>query len=343
MDKTTRIGIMGFGHIGRHLYRLAMEGDDIAVVAINDIAQPDILHYLLTNDRHNRCDARLENNYLINDKFRSRLLGVRDPRSVPWDVFDVDVVVDCTGVFNDRRSLQAHLDSGAPRVFTSMLPAEPIDALVMPGLNDRDARPEHRLISAGSSTTNALALLLTVLDRTLGVEAASMVTLHAYTSDQSLQDYAGKDFRRSRCGAENIIPNTNASAEWVAKVLPQFAGKLQSSALNVPIQKGSLLDLTVSLKNPGHDVEDVNRAVAESVETYPQLLSVATDPIVSSDVIGSRYSAIYDLKATLMSGEHLVKTLSWYDNGLSHACRLIEALRLYSQLPVPASGKGGRP
>ncbi|NIB38704.1 glyceraldehyde-3-phosphate dehydrogenase [Pseudomaricurvus alkylphenolicus] len=329
MNKPTRIGIMGFGHIGRHLYRLAIEDDDLEVVAISDIAKPAILHYLLTNDRHNRCDVSLEGNYLINDKFRSRMMGGDGPDSVPWDVFEVDFVVDCTGRSTTRNSLQAHIESGAHRVLTSVLPTESLDRLILPGINDGDINSADQLISAGSSTTNALALVLKVLDDELGVDAASMVTMHAYTSDQSLQDYAGKDFRRSRSGAENIIPNTNASAEWVAKVMPNFDGNLKSSALNVPIQKGSLLDLTVSLKDPAHDVAAVNEAMIRGAEQYPNLLGVAHDPIVSSDIIGNRHSAVYDLKATIKAGSRMVKTLSWYDNGLSHACRMIDALKLY--------------
>lgn len=345
MSKATRVGIMGFGHIGRHLYRLALESNDIEIIAISDIAKPAILQYLLTNDRPNKCDARLEGNYLVSDKFRSRMMYGNDPSSVPWDVFDVDFVVDCTGRFNSRRSLQSHLDSGAQRVMTSVLPADQLDRVILPGLNDQEASATDRIISAGSSTTNALALVLKILDDKLGVKAASMVTMHAYTSDQSLQDYAGKDFRRSRSAAENIIPNTNASAEWVGKILPNFKSKLKSSALNVPIQKGSLMDLTVVMKDPNLDVDDVNSAMVEGAKQYPAMLGIAQDPIVSSDVIGSRYSAVFDLKATIKAGSHMIKTLSWYDNGLSHACRMIDALKLYQNLgsdnDSASSSKGG--
>ncbi len=337
-NKTTRIGIMGFGHIGRHIYRLAMERDDIEVIAISDIADPAILHYLLTNDRHNKCDVKLENNYLINEKFKSRMMSGDNPLSVPWDVFDIDVVLDCTGRSSTRSSLQGHIDSGARRVMTSVLPTDELDRLVLPGINDEDINSADQLISAGSSTTNALALVLKILNDQLGVEAASMVTMHAYTSDQSLQDYAGKDFRRSRSGAENIIPNTNASAQWVAKVLPGFEDNLKSSALNVPIQKGSLLDLTVVLKDSALGVDDVNNAMLRGADQYPSLLGVAEDPIVSSDIIGNRYSAVYDLKATIKAGSHMIKTLSWYDNGLSHACRMIDALKLYNNIDIQNKG-----
>ena len=332
MHKAMRIGIMGFGHVGRHLYRLALGNEHIEVVAICDIATPAVLHYLLTNDRHHKCDVALEGNYLTNRHYRSRIMRGRHPASVPWDIFDVDFVVDATGRFNSRAELQGHLDSGATRVMTSILPSEPLDRLILPGLNDAEAAAADRIISAGSSTTNALALVLKILDDTLGVAAASMVTLHAYTSDQSLQDYAGVDFRRSRSGAENIIPNTNTSAQWVAQVLPKFTHCLQSNALNVPLQKGSLMDLTLIMEDSQHDVEAVNEAMIAGADQYPSLLGLAHDPIVSSDVIGNRHSAVYDLQGTIKAGSRMIKTLSWYDNGLSHACRLMDALNLYGRL-----------
>lgn len=341
MNKVIGVGIMGFGHIGRHLYRLALEREDIEIRAISDIAKPDILHYLLTNDRHHKCECQLQGHYLVNDHFRSRMLYDREPASVPWDVFDVDLVIDCTGRFNTRASLQRHLDGGAPRVMVSALPDEPLDRMLFPGLNEAEAQTTDQLISVGSSTTNALAVVLKVLDDALGVQAASAVTMHAYTSDQSLQDYAGKEFRRSRSGAENIIPNIHAAARWVMDLFPQFDGRLQSSALNVPLQKGSLLDLTVVLKDPNQSAADVNAAIEQGAQQYPRLLDVAQDPIVSSDVIGSRHSAVFDLNATLKAGNRMVKTLSWYDNGLSQACRLIDALYLYRDLDRQAQTAGG--
>ncbi len=332
MSSPLRIGIMGFGHIGRHLYRLALEGGDIEVVAISDIAEPVILHYLLTHDRHNRTQVALEGNYLVNEKCRSRVLRGSEPESVPWDVFGVDFVVDCTGRLNRREVMQRHISSGARRVLISMLPQDEIDRVILPGINDDQASPGDSLISAGSSTTNALAILLKILDEKLGVAHANMVTLHAYTSDQSLQDSAGKDFRRSRSPAENIIPNSNASADCVADVLPQFKGKLCGSALNVPVQKGSLLDLNLVMKDAACQVEAVNQAMRDGAEEYPSLLGIAEDPIVSSDIIGKRYSALCDVGASIKAGDRMIKTLSWYDNGLSQACRMVDVLKLYKGL-----------
>ncbi|MGV6807614.1 MAG: type I glyceraldehyde-3-phosphate dehydrogenase [bacterium] len=334
-----RIGIMGFGHIGRHLYRLAVESGDFEIPVINDCADPGILHYLLTHDRRNPTNADLDGNYLINDKFRSRMLTGDDPRAVPWDLFEVDFVVDCTGRLNGRDQMQQHLDCGARRVLLSMLPADTIDRIVLPGINEASASTDDKLISAGSSTTNALAIVLKTLDEKLGVANANMVTLHAYTSDQSLQDHAGKDFRRSRSAAENIIPNQNASAACVAQLLPKFKDKLCGSALNVPVQKGSLLDLNLVMEDPACTEEDVNRALRQGADEHPHLLGVVDDPIVSSDIIGNRVSALCDTQATLKAGSRIVKTLSWYDNGLSQACRMLDVLNLYREM----DSKGGQP
>lgn len=334
MNNPLRIGIMGFGHIGRHVYRLALERDDIEVVAVNDIARPDILHYLLTYDRYSPTRVKLAGNYLEHDKFRTRILTGSDPGAVPWDVFDVDFVLDCTGCFNGREHMEAHLQSGARRVLISTLPADETGKVILPGINENEASSSDRLISAGSSTTNALAIVLKVLDEKLGIDYANMVTLHAYTSDQSLQDRAGSDYRCSRSAAKNIIPNSNESARWVSKILHQFKDRLIGSALNVPIHKGSLMDLTLVMKDSAHGVEQINQAMREGAQQYPQLIGLANDPVVSSDIIGDRHSAVYDVGASIKAGQRMIKTLSWYDNGLSQACRMMEVVNLYREIDL---------
>ena len=259
------------------------------------------------------------------------MLQLARPGDVPWDVFEVDCVIDATGRYRRREYLEAHLRTGAGRVILASLPADPIDRVVIPGISEGSAVSEDRLISAGSATTNALALLLQTLDKALGVDCASMTTVHAYSSDQSLQDYAHEDFRRSRSAAQNIIPNSNESARWVELILPQFAGKLSGYALNVPVQRGSLLDLNCVLRDSGVTVEQVNEAMRSAAKNHPLLIGVTDDPVVSSDVIGCRQSLLFDCRATLKAGKRIVKVLAWYES-LGHACRVLDVARRYSRL-----------
>ncbi len=331
-----RIGIMGLGHIGRHLYHLALENDDLEIVAVADIGKPEIIEYLLKSDGVDEPPCELRDNYLINEKFRTRMLQLAKPGDVPWDILGVHCIVDATGRYRRREHMEAHLDVGAGRVILASLPAEPIDRVLIPGINEGSAVSSDRLISAGSATTNAFALLLHALDQTLGVDCASMTTVHAYTSDQSLQDYAHEDFRRSRSAAENIIPNNNESARWVEVVLPKFAGKLSGYALNVPVQQGSLLDLNCVMRDEGITVKQVNDAMRSAAADRPDLIGITDDPIVSSDVIGCRQSLLFDSRATLKAGKKIVKALAGYES-LGHACRVLDVVRHYSKL----DGAGG--
>lgn len=331
-----RIGIMGLGQIGRHLYHLALENEDIEIAAVADIGKPEIIHYLLKSDGLDEPSCELRDNYLVNEKFRTRMLQLARPGDVPWDLLGVDCVVDATGRYRRRKDMEAHLRAGAGRVILASLPAEPIDRVVIPGINEASAVSEDRLISAGSATTNALALLLQSLDKALGVDCASMTTVHAFTSDQSLQDYAHEDFRRSRSAAKNIIPNNNESARWVERILPKFSGKLSGYALNVPVQHGSLLDLNCVMRDVGVNVKQVNEAMRAAASEHPMLIGVTDDPIVSSDVIGCRQSLLFDLQATLKAGKRIVKVLAWYES-LGHACRVLDVVRHYRRL----DGVGG--
>ncbi len=325
----TRIGIMGFGQVGRQLYHLAAESDDLEIVAVADLGKADILHYLLRSEGADDC--QLEGNYLTNPAFKTRMMQNDVPGETPWDVFGVDVVIDATGKFRSALPLQGHLDSGAPRVIITSLPDSSLDRLLVPGVNSSSAKASDRLVSSGSATTAALALTLKILDEALGVENASMTTIHAYSSDQPLQDYAGKDSRRSRSAAENIIPNTSQSPHWVAQLLPRFEGKLTGHALNVPVQRGSMLDLSTVMSNSGVTVEDINNAVIAACDNYPGLVTTVEDPIVSSDVIGNRHSVVFDLQGTLKSGSRMIKSLVWYES-LGHACRTLDVVRSYRAL-----------
>jgi glyceraldehyde 3-phosphate dehydrogenase len=326
-----RVGIMGLGQIGRHLYHLALEKDDIEIVAVADIGKPEIIEYLLKSDGVEEPTCRLQDNYLINEKFRTRMLQIARPEEVPWDVLGVDCVVDATGRYRRRQDMTAHLRAGAKRVILASLPSEPIDRIVVPGVNESHAVETDKMISAGSATTNAFALLLQSVDQALGVDCASMTTVHAYSSDQSLQDYAHEDFRRSRSAAENIIPNNNESARWVEVVLPKFSGKLSGYALNVPVQRGSMLDVNCVMQEGSVTVNQVNEAMCTAAARHPDLIGMTDDPIVSSDVIGCRQSLLFDSRATLKAGKKIVKVLAWYES-LGHACRVLDVVRQYSKL-----------
>ncbi len=328
--KKIRVGIMGLGQIGRQIYHLALESDDVEIVAVADIGKPEVLHYLLQSDGVNELSCKLQNSYLISERFRTRMLQLARPDEVPWDVFGADCVVDATGRYRRRRDMEAHLGGGAKRVILASLPSEPIDRIVIPGINENHAVAADKMISAGSATTNAFALLLHAVDRALGVERATMTTVHAYSSDQSLQDYAHEDFRRSRSAAQNIIPNNNESARWVEMVLPKFAGKLSGYALNVPVQRGSLLDVNCVVEDASVSAEQVNEAMRAAAAARPELIGFTEDPIVSSDVIGCRQSLLFDSRATLKAGKKIVKTLAWYES-LGHACRVLDVVRQYAR------------
>jgi glyceraldehyde 3-phosphate dehydrogenase len=268
-DRKIRVGIMGLGQIGRQLYHLALEKDDIEIVAVADIGKPEIIEYLLQSDGMEEPSCRLQDNYLTNKKFRTRMFQLARPEEVPWDIMNVDCIVDATGRYRRRRDMEAHLRAGAKRVILASLPSEPIDRIVIPGINEGHANGADKMISAGSATTNAFALLLQSLDQSLGVDYASLTTVHAYSSDQSLQDYAHEDFRRSRSAAENIIPNNNESARWVEMVLPKFSGKLSGYALNVPVQRGSLLDVNCVMHDGTVTVDQVNDVMRAAAAQHP--------------------------------------------------------------------------
>ncbi|MEH6568769.1 MAG: glyceraldehyde 3-phosphate dehydrogenase NAD-binding domain-containing protein [Halioglobus sp.] len=329
--KPIRLGIMGFGQTGRQLYDLASRSDDIEVVAIADIGKPDILHYLLCSEVEDPQRHELQGNFLINPSFRSRLMPIDLPSEMPWDVFGVDIVIDSTGKYKERVHMEGHLSNGAPRVLLRTVPADHIDRIVMPGINGHEIQAADRMISAGSATTTALCLLLHILSDKFAIECASMTSVHSYTSDQALQDYAGSDYRRSRSAAKNIIPNSHDAGLWLGRVLPAFEGKTITSALNVPIHEGCLLDVNLVLEDDQVSVEDINEAMRESTARYTGIVDVVEDPIVSSDVIGNPHSLLFDTKGTIKAGNNIIKTLSWYENQ-GHVTRLLDVVRLYADL-----------
>jgi len=324
---------MGFGQTGRQIYELASRSDDVEVVAVADIGQPEILHYLLCSEVKEPERHQLEGNFLVNPRFRSRLMQIDQPREMPWDIFGVDMVIDSTGKYREGSYLEEHLGNGAPRVLLRTLPVDTIDRIVIPGINEGMISTDDRMLSAGSATTTALCLLLHVLSQRFAIECGSMTTIHSYTSDQALQDYAGSDFRRSRSAAKNIIPNSHEAGQWLGQILPAFEGKFLTSALNVPIHEGCLLDVDLVMADASVTAEDINEAMRAGAGDLPGVVGVVEDPIVSSDVIGNPLSVLFDAKGTIKAGNNTIKTLSWYEN-LGHAARLLDVVRLYKQLDM---------
>lgn len=328
---TIKLGLMGFGNIGRKLYSESLKNNNIEISAISDIGDPEILEYLLKAEFENTKNVSLDNNYLINNNYRSRILSAFTPGEMIWDLFDVDFVVDATGKFNSPEYLDSHLNAGAKRVIISTLPSESIDRLVVFGINQDSINLEDRTISAGSSTLNALAYLLNSL-LPFGIDAVNMTTIHSFTSDQSLQDTVGTDFRCSRSASENIIPNNSEAEKWIVKLFPELNDKINCNALNVPVQKGSMLDLSIAFVDDKVGIEDVNSAIIEASELYPDIIGITNDPIVSSDIIGDPRSLVFDVKATMKGGNSFVKVLAWYDNGHCHAMRILDVIKAYSKL-----------
>ncbi len=333
----TNVAINGFGRIGRAVFRIiaGRPESNISVVAINDLSDDDILAYLLEYDSvMGRFDQEVEvsDGVMRVGDHEIRMLMERDPAQLPWSELGVDVVIESTGVFRDRSSLQQHLDAGAKRVILTVPAKDEIDETVVLGVNDEDLDADDLIVSNASCTTNCLAPLAKVLHDSFGLEKGVMTTVHAYTNDQRLADVPHKDLRRSRAATENIIPTTTGAAKAVGKVLPELDGKLDGMAMRVPVPDGSTVDLVVEL---GRDVtaEEVNQAVKEAAEgPMAGIIEYNEDPIVSTDIIGNPHSSIFDAAGTHVIGGNLVKVMSWYDNEWGYSNRVVDLIERLAEV-----------
>jgi glyceraldehyde 3-phosphate dehydrogenase len=326
---STRVAINGFGRIGRSVLRILSDRDDTEIVAVNDIADPKTLAYLLKYDTVSGTFGKnvfYEGGEIRVDDTRTRLLAETDPSKLPWKDLAVDIVIESTGRFRKRAEIAQHLEAGARKVILTVPAKDEIDATLVMGVNDDVLRPEHRIVSNASCTTNCLAPVVKVLDEAFGIERGLMTTVHAYTNDQRLADVPHKDLRRSRAAAENIIPTTTGAALAVGRVLPQLAGRLDGIAMRVPVPNGSVVDLVVLLKRPAA-VDAVNNAMQSAAEgPLKGILEYSTAPLVSSDIIGNAHSSIFDSLATQATGERWVKVISWYDNEWGYSCRVADLI-----------------
>jgi glyceraldehyde 3-phosphate dehydrogenase (phosphorylating) len=338
-----RVGINGFGRIGRCFLRAAQErGSDVEVVAVNDLVDAGTLAHLLKYDsvfgRFPAKVAPVTDGIDIGGRV-VRTFAETKPRALPWSDLGVDVVIESTGHFRTREAAATHLDAGAKKVILSA-PAkggEPPDATVVLGVNfDEVYDPDrHHLISNASCTTNCLAPVAKVLNDAVGIRHGLMTTIHAYTSDQHLLDAPHSDLRRARAAALNIIPTSTGAAKALGLVIPELDGRLNGFAVRVPTPTGSLVDLTVEAARPTTR-EEVNAAFQQVADTGPLagILQYTEDPIVSSDIVGSSYSSIFDASLTSVIDGSQVKVVAWYDNEWGYSCRLVElAARVLAPVP----------
>jgi glyceraldehyde 3-phosphate dehydrogenase len=324
-----RVAINGFGRIGRVMFRLMhRQPGRFQVVAINDLGAPEALLNLLKYDStHGRFtgEAHLDAGHLVVDGQKIPLLQVKEPKALPWAAQGRPLVVESTGKFTTREQVQQHLDAGAEKVLLTVPPKDALDALIVLGVNDEALKPEHRLVSNASCTTNCLAPLAKVLSDRFGIERGLMNTVHAYTNDQVILDLPHKDLRRARAAALNIVPTTTGAARAVGKVLPRLAGRLDGFSVRVPVPDGSLVDLTAVLSRET-SVAEINAAMKEAAAGPMQgILRYSEDPIVSSDIIGDTASCIFDAPLTMALGT-LVKVCGWYDNEVGYSARCVDLL-----------------
>jgi len=329
---TVKLGINGFGRIGRDVLRCVLEqpSSSIEVVAVNDITSPEALAHLL---RYDSTYGRLTMPVEVHDStievggHRMRVTDHRVPADLPWGELGVDVVLESTGRFRTRDAAAAHLGAGARKVVISA-PGKGVDATIVLGVNEDDYNPgAHHILSNASCTTNCVAPMVKVLHRAFGVRRGLMTTIHSYTNDQALLDGPHKDPRRGRSAAVNMIPTSTGAAKAIGEVIPELAGKLDGVAVRVPVEDGSLTDLSVELDRPV-TAQEVNRAFAEAAEgDLKGLLRYTEDPIVSRDIVGDSASCVFDASLT-KTEDHLAKVFGWYDNEWGYANRTVELIEL---------------
>jgi glyceraldehyde 3-phosphate dehydrogenase len=330
---TIRVGINGFGRIGRLVYRAAFDDPSIEVVAVNDLTDASTLAHLLKYDSVHRAfahDVKAADGAFVVDGREVKVLAERDPAALPWKALGVDVVVESTGRFTDATKAAAHRDAGAKKVIISA-PAKNEDITIVIGVNDDRYDPDrHHIISNASCTTNCLAPFAKVLHDTFGIKRGYMNTIHAYTNDQNILDLPHKDLRRARAAAMSIIPTSTGAAKAIGLVMPDLVGKLDGIAMRVPTPDGSVVDLVAELERPA--TKDAINAAMKAAAEGPMkgILQYCEDPIVSSDVIGNPASSIFDsLQTMVMGGEGtFVKCVSWYDNEWGYSNRVVDLVRM---------------
>jgi glyceraldehyde 3-phosphate dehydrogenase len=336
----TRVGINGFGRIGRSVFRILAERSDLEVVCINDLYENEHLAYLLSYDSvMGRFGRPVESDaeYLYVDGRKIHMTAEKDPAKIPWRDLGVELVVEATGVFRSREKLERHLAAGAARVVLTVPPKDEIDAMVVMGVNDAGLGPQHRLVSNASCTTNCLAPVAMILHEAFGIEEGVLSTVHAYTNDQRLADVPHKDLRRSRAATTNIIPTSTGAARAVGKVLPALKGKLDGVALRVPVPDGSVVDFACRLA-AAPDVAAINAAVRDAARgPLLRIVEYSEEPLVSTDIIGNAHSSIFDALSTQADADGWARVIAWYDNEWGYSHRVVDLLGRLAELEAPTT------
>ena len=325
-----RVGVNGFGRIGRVFFRTALGAKDIEIVGVNDLADAKTLAHLLKHDSvHGNLPAEVaaKGEAIFVDGREVRVCAIKDPAQLPWKELGVDIVVESTGLFSDTASASKHIQAGAKKVIISA-PAKNPDATIVLGVNENTYDPsKHRIVSNASCTTNCLATTVKVLDDTFGITRGFASTVHSYTNDQKIHDFPHKDLRRARAGAVNMIPTTTGAATAVGLVLPHLKGKLDGIAIRVPTINVSVVDLTAELARPA-TVEQINAAFREAAAgALKGILDATDEELVSSDFNGNPHSSIVDLPSTAIVDGNMVKVLAWYDNEFGYSSRVRDLIR----------------
>lgn len=327
-----KVAINGFGRIGRNVFKIAFERDDIEIIGINDLTDTATLAHLLKYDstQGKYQGVTYDNENIIVKGNKIKVSAEKNPANIPWEVTP-DVVVESTGVFTTKESPKGgygdHLKNGAKKVILTVPAKDTIDAMIVLGVNEDHLKPEHQCVSNASCTTNCLAPVAKVLNDNFGIEIGYMTTIHSYTNDQRILDLPHKDLRRARSAAVSQIPTTTGAAKAVGKVIPDLKGKLDGLAVRVPTPTGSLVDLVAVLKKEATK-EEINAAMKKAAEgPMKGILDYCEDPIVSVDIIHTTASSIFDSLSTMVNGK-MVKILSWYDNEWGYSCRVVELIPL---------------
>jgi len=347
-DRRVRLGINGFGRIGRAFFRVAhARQDELEVVWVNDLTDDPTMEYLLKYDtvfgRFEGHVGRDGAHEFFADGWRVRVTSEKDPAAIRWGDLGVDVVLEATGIFRSREKAALHLQGGAGKVIVSAPAKGPIDATVVVGVNHDQLRPAHRVVSIASCTTNALAPVARVLDDAFGIRHGLVTTVHAFTNDQRLVDTAHKKLRRARAAANNIVPTTTGAAATIGEVLPRLKGKLDGMSMRVPVPDGSIVDVTVDLERRVRDRAEVNEALRAAARGPLQgVLAYEEDEIVSSDVIGLPFSSIVDAPSTIALDGEMVKVVAWYDNEWGFANRCADLAALLANLGLGPAEKRAR-
>jgi len=324
-----KVGINGFGRIGRLVFRVLMQRKDFEVLHINDITDaPTNAHLLKYDSTHGRYrgTVSVDGEAIIVDGKRVTSSAEKDPSKLPWGKLGVDFVVESTGVFTKKEDCMKHIAAGARKVLLTVPAKDEIDATIVMGVNEADLKAAHQIISNASCTTNCLAPMVKVLNDAFGVERGLMTTCHAYTNDQRILDQQHKDLRRARSAALNIIPTTTGAAKTVGKVIKELKGKLDGFALRVPVPDGSVTDFVCIVRKPA-TAAAVNAAMKKAAETNLKgIIEYTEDPIVSSDVVGTTASCVFDAQSTMVMGDTMVKVVGWYDNEWAYSCRVADLM-----------------